>query len=303
MRKAKIIVNPNANLGRAVQRAARLKPIADEFEGVDWAGTVYPRHAISLAHQAAEQGYERVIAVGGDGTAHEVLNGLMKIPHDGRPVMGLVPLGSGNDFSHMVGASPNPEQALRQALTNDSHRIDIATIESNDGQREFWGNTLGIGFDATVTIRSRNVTMVKGFLIYLVAVMQTIAFNHSAPLIEVQTDEEIFSQEFLMLVLCNGGREGGGFNVQPEARPDDGLLNYVGVKRISRVRMLRLVPEVMKGTHGRFSEVRMGTFKQLELKTDFPLTIHIDGEIYSGMDSQVNQLKIGLLSKELQVAS
>ena len=74
----RLIVNPNADMGRAWRNAAELRPVIEEFGGADWAGTVYPFHATELARQAAEDGYQLVIAAGGDGTAHEVINGLMQ---------------------------------------------------------------------------------------------------------------------------------------------------------------------------------------------------------------------------------
>ena len=110
-----------------------------------------------------------------------------------------------------------------------------------------------------------------------------------------------YGPEMLMLVLCNGGREGGGFNVQPQARPDDGVFHYAGVDRVSRLMMFRLVPEVMKGTHGRFKQVRMGEFRTLELQADQSLYIHLDGEIFAGFGMDIRQLSVGILPGEIEV--
>jgi diacylglycerol kinase (ATP) len=299
--RVKLIVNPNADLGRAWMAARDLRPIVEEFGGADWAGTVYPTHAIELARQAGEQGYEVVIAAGGDGTAHEVLNGLMQIPKERRPKLGLVPLGSGNDFSHAVGMAKEPLHALRQIFTGQPKTIDIARLEDNLGRVEYWGNTLGIGFDTTVTIRSRRFRQFHGFLIYLIAVVQTILLNHDAPRMQVQTDREQWDEETVMLVLCNGGREGGGFRVSPQAVPDDGLLNYAGIQRVSRLMMFRLLPEVMRGTHARFRQVRMGEFTQLQLQSDRALYIHMDGEIFAGWGNDIRTLRVDLLPAEVQV--
>jgi diacylglycerol kinase (ATP) len=172
--KVKLIVNPNADLGRAWHKAADLRPVVDEFGGADWAGTVYPTHAIDLARQAGEDGYEMVISMGGDGTVHEVINGLMALTPDKRPRLGVVPLGSGNDFAYAIGMSPHPEVSIRQIFTGKEHAIDIGRLEDNRGRVEYWDNAVGIGFDATVTIRSRNFTYLRGFLIYLLAVLQTM---------------------------------------------------------------------------------------------------------------------------------
>jgi diacylglycerol kinase (ATP) len=168
---------------------------------------------------------------------------------------------------------------------------------------EYWGNTLGIGFDTTVTIRSRRFRQFHGFLIYLVAVIQTILLNHDAPRMQVQSDREQWDQEIVMLVLCNGGREGGGFRVSPQAVPDDGLLNYAGIQRVSRLMMFRLLPEVMRGTHARFRQVRMGEFTQLQIQSDRALYIHMDGEIFAGWGNDVRTLRVDLLPAEVQVIS
>ena len=300
-RKIKLILNPNADLGRAWHVASDLRPIVDEFGGADWAGTVYPTHATELARQAADDGYELVIAAGGDGTAHEVINGLMQIPTGRRPRLGIVPLGSGNDFSHSIGMDPHPQIALRQVFTGQPRRIDIGLFSDNLGRKEYWDNTLGIGFDATVTIRSRKFGYLHGFLIYFLAVLQTILLNHDAPLLKVESDREKWEEATLMLVLCNGAREGGGFNIAPDARNNDGVLHYAGVRRVSRLMMLRLLPEVMRGTHGRFSQVRMGQFQHMDINSDQPLTMHVDGEIYAGFGSDVRQVSIEILPDAIEV--
>jgi YegS/Rv2252/BmrU family lipid kinase len=299
--KTKMILNPNADLGRAWRVASDLRSVVEEFGGADWSGTVYPTHATELTQQAADQGYDLVIAMGGDGTVHEIINGLMRIPSERRPRLGVVPLGSGNDFSHNVGFNADPSKALQQTLTGKPKRIDVGLIEDGRGRREYWNNTLGIGFDASVTIHSHKLPIVRGFLMYLIAVIQTIILNHEAPRMRIRTDSEDWDEETLMLVMCNGPREGGGFFVAPDAVPDDGLFHYALIRKVSRPMMFRLIPEVMKGTHGRFSQVRMGQFKNLELEADSPLHIHTDGEVYAGFGTDVRRLKVETLPGEIEI--
>jgi diacylglycerol kinase (ATP) len=297
----KLIINPNADLGRAWRLASDLRPIADEYGGADWTGTVFPTHATELAYQAAEEGYPLVVAVGGDGTAHEVFNGLMRVPAERRPRMGVVPMGSGNDFAFALGMNHSPAYALREVLTGQPKRLDLGQLEDSRGRREYFGNTLGIGFDATVTIRSRNFTYLQGFPLYLAAVLQTIALNHDAPHMQISGDLESWEDDLLMLVLCNGGREGGGFAVYPGAKTDDGILDYAAIRRVSRPMMLRLLPEVMNGTHGKFPQVRMGQFHHMQIQADRPLVIHTDGEIYAGFGVDIRQLSIEILPGALEV--
>jgi len=300
-KKIKLIVNPNADRGRAWRAASDLRSIVDENGGADWAGTVYPTHAMELAKQAAVDGYDIVVAAGGDGTVHEIANGLMQYQGENRPQMGIVPLGSGNDFSHAVGADPNPVIAMKNVFTGKPRRIDVGRLEVDSGRIEYWVNTVGIGFDTTVTIRSRKITLVRGFLIYLLAVIQTILLNHNALRMVIETDREQWEEDLLMFVICNGAREGGGFFVAPDARVDDGIFHYAGIKKVSRAMMFRILPEVMNGTHGKFKEVQMGELKRARIKSDRSMYIHTDGEIFSGFGMDVRTLNVEILPGQLEV--
>jgi YegS/Rv2252/BmrU family lipid kinase len=296
-----LIVNPGADLGNAWHAAAELSPIVDEFGGADWAGTVYPTHATEIAHQAANDGYKLVIIAGGDGTIHEVLNGLMVLPKTRRPRLGIVPLGSGNDFAHAIGIDRKPANALRKVFTGSPRILDVGRMRDSLGRQKYWCNVLGVGFDAVANIHAHRMTYLRGPLLYFLAVVKTIMLNHDAPFMKVKTDLESWDQEMLMLAMCNGSREGGGFLVQPEAELDDGILHYAGIGRVSRLMMFRLLPEVMKGTHGRFSQVRMGKFTSLEISADRPLYIHADGETLTDFEMDVRELAVDILSGEIEV--
>lgn len=299
--EVKLIINPNADLGRTGQMAADLRPIIEEFGGADWTGTVYPTHASALAQQAAEEGYRLIIAAGGDGTVHEIINGLMQVEPENRPQLGIVPLGSGNDFAYNAGVEFQSEAALRHIFTNEARKIDLARIEDNTGRSEYFCNVVGIGFDAKTNIHTRTVPVLRGFLMYFVAVLKTIMLTHEAPRMKITTDSESWEDETLMITLCNGAREGGGFSVAPEAIVDDGWLDYVTIRNVSRPMMLRLVPEVMNGTHERFSQVRIGRFRKLTLESEKPNVIHIDGEVYAGFSSNVRKLSIEIIPAALEL--
>ena len=300
-RKVKIILNPMADMGNAWRVARDLRSITEQHGGVDWSGTVYPGHAIDLAKQAGEQGYDLVIAMGGDGTVHEVMNGLMQVPEEKRPILGVVPVGSGNDFAHGIGIHGDSGKALSHALDGTPSAIDLGLMTDGDGRKEYFDNTLGIGFGAIVTIRSHQLPLLRGFLMYLAAVIQAIIVDHNPITMQIETDTEKWEQKVIYLVLCNGPREGGGFIIAPEAKIDDGMLHYAMITDVSRAMMFRIVPEVMNGTHGRFKQVKMGTCKKFTLSADRPLYIHADGEIFSGPGSNVRKVSFELLPSALQV--
>jgi YegS/Rv2252/BmrU family lipid kinase len=303
-RKVKLILNPMADMGRAWKTANDLRPIAQEFQGdLTWSGTVYPTHAIELAKQAAQEGCDLVVAMGGDGTVHEVMNGLMQVPEHKRPVMGVVPIGSGNDFAYSMGITQKSSHALAHALKAENiQAVDIGLMtDEQNGRKEYFDNTLGIGFDSIVTIHSHKLPIVKGFMMYLTAVIQTIIMNHNPMQVNIQTDAENFDTKILMLTLCNGPREGGGFMLAPDAKNNDGKMTYVAVQKVSRLMMFRLVPEFMNGTHLRFKNVRTGEFKKLSLTSDLPLYIHADGEIFTTFGSNLKKVSFEILPGALKV--
>ncbi len=136
---------------------------------------------------------------------------------------------------------------------------------------------------------------------YLVAVLQTVVMNLDSPLMQISTDQETWEEETIMFVLCNGPREGGGFLVAPGSDVSDGILNYASVCKVSRLMMLRLIPEVMNGTHGRFKQVRLGQLHRVHVQADRPLKIHADGEIVCGFDSDVHAARVEIIPGALEV--
>ncbi len=299
--KTKLIFNAHADRGHAWDLVHILQAAIDRHGGGEWAATQYPGHASKLAAEAANEGFDTVVGLGGDGTIHEIVNGLMGIPADRRPALGAVPVGSGNDFCANVGISTDPEIAILKALNGTERAVDVGTITDNTGRTEYWDNTINVGFGASVAIYSYQITRLRGYPMYLWAVLQTVFRHHDAPMMKIKSDRETFEQPTLLLAINNGRREGGGFLTSPDAVPDDGALNYAAIEGISRLMMLRLIPEVMRGTHGRFRQVRLGEFTELEVISESPIPIHTDGEIYADFTSQVTQLKITIVPKALRV--
>lgn len=299
--KTKLIFNPVANLGRAHTMLALLRPIASQYSDAQWFHTRSHGHAVDLAASAADEGFERVIALGGDGTTHEVVNGLMQIPADRRPDLGIVSIGSGNDFAHGAGLSGTPEEMLSNALTGSSRTVDISHYHDNTGRSEYWVNSLGIGFDALINIYSRQMKLLKGFWIYLAGAIKAILFNYTSYSIQARMDDRDWNRKILMLVLCNGPREGGGFQIAPSASVDDHRLNYSSVNLITRLQMISALTHYMKGTQDTLNFIQSGEFRNLDLTSDHPLYIHSDGEIFAGLDSKVTRVTVSTVPDEIKL--
>lgn len=301
--KIKLIYNHIANHGRAASVVSALRPITEVHGQASWSGTVFPGHAAELAREAANEGCDLVIAIGGDGTVHEVVNGLMQVPSENRPTLGVIPIGTGNDFSFSIGTPTNPTAALRRILTGTPHAVDIGRITTSEGRSEYFSNAVGIGFDAIVVIHSRSVPVLQGFAVYLIAVLRTLIFNHHPFTLKMETQDGKEERALLMLAICNGQREGGGFNLVPEGKSNDGWLDTVALHRVTRAKLLfRTLVPFLNGTHTNLPHVSMNRIKSLTIQSDIPLIIHTDGEIYAGFGSDVRQLRFEILPGALNAS-
>jgi len=299
--KTLVIFNPAANHGRAKELEKTIQNMVKDYGGLDWESTVAAGETKEIALRAINNGYEHLIAIGGDGTTQEVVNGLLSVAKIKRPTLGIVPIGSGNDFAGSLGISKDYVNSLLAALTGKLHPVDVGLLKTNDGKQHWWVNVVGIGFDAVVDIRSKKMVFFTGFWLYLVAALQTILRNHTPYHFMGKMDDRKFERNLLMLVISNGKREGGGFKIAPLAFLDDGMLNYVGVTKISRMRMLLTLPYFLNGTQDQLPYVEAGKLKKLEINADHPMQIHADGEIIAGFESQVTGLSIKVVPSAINV--
>lgn len=296
-----VITNPAANRGRCGAAVAALRSTQPASPGVHWVFTDRPGHATELAATAAQSGCCVVVAAGGDGTVHEIVNGLMSVPAAQRPALGLLPLGSGNDLAFNCGLLDAPPAALQRALHGTPTALDTALIEDDAGRSRHYINVAGMLFDAAALMHALRIKYLRGSLIYLVAVMRTIMQNHFPTRVELIVDGELSLHSLLMLTLANGAREGGGFICAPQALPDDGWLDYVSVIEISRLQMLRLLPEFLRGTQGRFSSVQFKRGRKFEITADRAIPVHLDGELWADYTANVRRLRVTLLPGALRL--
>jgi YegS/Rv2252/BmrU family lipid kinase len=302
MSKTKLIFNPASDRGRSGQKASDLQAIVEKHGGADWEGTEYPSHAVEIARQAAEAGYETVVAMGGDGTAHEVVNGLMQVPAEKRPKLGLVPIGSGNDFAFSSGVDLNPAVAMQRIFEGSASPVDIGRITDGNGRSAYWDNSVGCLLDAAVNIQSRKITRVYGFLMYLIAAVRSIIENYEPTNLKITfDDQEPLERELLMFTIGNGAREGGGFMVTPDAKNDDGIFDYLMVDPISRPMMFRLLPIVMQGNHGGFPFVTIDRFRTLTFEANRAVPIHLDGELWAPYEADVRKITVEMIPHAIQL--
>ena len=240
---------------------------------MDVVRTERPGHAVALAAQAAADGARYVIAVGGDGTVHEVANGLLSAGADA--VLGVVPVGSGNDFAKLVGVyRHDPARAVARLVTAAPRRFDAGRVLD-----EWFVNSMGFGFGPAV-VRTRNAMPgLRGFLSYLVPIVQTF-FSFRPPLLEVRAGGFAERGVMMMVEVCNGTTAGGSYRFAPDADPTDGKLDVCLIRRVSLPRFLLAIPRVMRGTHAGMREVALVRTSELVIRSpEEPLLLHLDGEL------------------------
>jgi conserved protein of unknown function cotranscribed with Bmr (bmrU) len=273
-----LIVNPIAGRGageRVIPRIVRL--LREHGLSFDLVRTERPWHAAELARQAVVSGYRTVVAVGGDGTSNEVLNGLMAAREagEGEAAMGVLCVGTGNDFAYGMGIPLDLEEGCAALARGRTRRVDVGHAR---GFRYF-GNGIGIGFDAAVNVVASRLQRLRGFLVYLIAVLRTLLFYYRAPLTRIELDDQTLEQPALMISVMNGRRMGGGFLMTPFSRPDDGLFDLCIGQKMSQLEMLSFVPRFMKGTQVGDPRVIMTRSRRVRVKVEEGTqVVHADGE-------------------------
>ena len=298
--RVQVILNPWADRGRGAQQAALIERVAQQYGGVDLVQTERPGHAIELARQAADAGYELVVAAGGDGTISDVVNGLMR-GNKAIAKLGIIPVGSGNDLAWSLKISTDVETAVHQLFTGQPKTIDLARIEDDHGRFRIADNNIGIGFDAVVVIATENITRIHGFLMYLTAVIRTITTYSQMPQITAHFDAEKVEQTVMMISFGIGPRGGGGFLLTPDAKQDDDLVDTLTASKMGRLKMVSLLLAVFNGTHMRSNLVTMRQNKQSRVRADRPLPIHTDGEVFAYPQDNVREVTITSLPAAIEV--
>jgi diacylglycerol kinase (ATP) len=299
--RVKVILNPWSDRGRAARLQSQIPEWARQAGGqVDLVLTSRPGHAKQLAREAAAAGYDLVAAAGGDGTVHEVVNGLVQ-GGQATAALGVIPIGSGNDFAFSQAIPMDAEQAVQRLFTGQRHLIDLARVEDEHGRFALFDNNLGIGFDAIVVIQTEAITRVHGFLMYFLAVLRTIALYYQTPHLDLNFDGERVAQEVLFLAMGLGPRGGGGFFLTPDARHDDDRIDSCTVNPIGRLTMLGMLAQAIKGTHVNSRHVTMRQSQRIVVQANQPLPIHIDGEIFAYPRDNVRQITVTSLPQALQV--
>lgn len=282
--------------------APRIQELLDSYGlSYDLVYTERVGHAIELARQAAAT-CDVVVVAGGDGTANEVLNGLMqaRLAGEGTPAMSILSVGRGNDFAFGVGIPADLEAACQALALNQRRTIDVGRVAGGlYPEGRYFGNGVGIGFDAVVGFEAAKMTRLSGYPSYLVAVLKTAFLYYKAPRVAIQCNGQTVTLPTLMVSVMNGRRMGGGFMMAPEGQPDDGLLDLCIAREVSIPRIFALIPHFIRGTQADQEPIQTGRTDRLTITAlEGVLPAHADGET---LCTEGKRLEIELLPAQIEM--
>jgi YegS/Rv2252/BmrU family lipid kinase len=293
------IVNPIAGSGRAHGLVPRIEAwLAEGGIEARLLETREAGHAERLAAAATDLGHDRVIAVGGDGTIQEVINGLLASgvgTDGGPPALGLIPAGRGNDLARSVDLPIDPMACLPIALGETTRPFDVGSARSADGRQRHFGAAGGVGFDAAVayTMAVHRRFWMRGEAGYFLGTLNELRrYRNSELRVTLIGDgaDRVVSQRFLFVAFANGPYYGGGMQICPDAETDDGWLDVCLVGDLSRLAALRELPGIYQAKHLRNPKVEIVHARTVRIEGDTSTRVHLDGEPFGSVPVEISLL-------------
>ena len=282
--ESKVIVNPVGSGGRVRRLWPELQQVLRE-SGLEFSAelTERPWHAAEIARRALDQGFRHFVAVGGDGTVHEVLNGLVVDGTiDPAVSLSIVTGGTGCDLVRILGVPRDPVQAARGVAGGHVRRLDIGELHcqrAGKPHRRYFVNVAGLGFDGEVCDRvNRSSKAIGGTIPYLSSLVFTL-FAYRNKDVVLKFDGQSQSGTYNSVVVCNGQYFGGGMWICPPAVPDDDIFDVVILKDLNNLEFLANVSRVYKGTHLSHPKVQHFQAAEISVESRQRMFIQAEGEV------------------------
>lgn len=275
-----VILNPTANRGHMEQYRALLRRRIAQEPAAEYVETTRQGEAQERALQAAQDG-RPIIVVGGDGSVHEVVNGILMA---GRRVpLGIVAAGSGNDYAwHTLKLPHDPAEAIERAFTGRLVDSDAGIVNGR-----YFANSFSVGLDADIAVAAswmKKIPFMSGSRLYYGTTIKQLLFGYQrCPWLQFTVDgnEEgnvVPNRRYVLMAVTNGPTYGAGFRINPTASYSDGLLDICTINYTPLTRALKLLPQVQKGEHGNLPEVTFYRTRSVHIESQQPVNIQMDGE-------------------------
>lgn len=279
------IVNLLAGRGRSKKIWSKIEPQLSKQDPFKVYYTQQAGDAIRLARLAQDEGASVLIAVGGDGTVYEVVNGM----DISRGTLGLLPTGMGNDLCKSLGYPASPYAVAEKLFHWQARPVDLGKTD-----RGYFANVIGAGFDGQVAYDiNYKINYLTGKAAYLAGIMKNLITYRNTPL-EVDCDGRRWEGKALLIAIGNGSYYGGGFKIVPPALLDDGCFHVCLAKDVSKFETLRILPRVYSGGHIGHPDVEIFKARRVTVSSPVPLTVQADGEIIGTLPLSVEVVPGGL---------
>lgn len=295
----RVILNPAAGGGRAGRlRRAIERELTARGLHADVVLTRERGHGVELAAEAAAD-HGLVVAAGGDGTVHEVANGLLSVESARRAAgLAVLPIGTGNDFVKLLGGR-RLGHAFDALLSGVTRTVDVGRV-TWPGASEYFINGMGTGIDVEVVRQIARLPRLRGVAGYFVGVLRALrVFDPIGARLLVDGVE--IADRVMIIAVGNGVSQGGGFYITPGALADDGWLDLCVISEMRMGRVLITLPRLLRGSHVALPGVCMKQFRRLEVETDVPLFFQLDGELRE--PSGTHRLEVEVIPAALRVAT
>jgi diacylglycerol kinase (ATP) len=281
--RIRVIVNPVAGAGKTAKKWPQIMRLMQSL-GIDFEHdiTEAPGHAIELAKSAVEKGYEMVVSVGGDGTIHEIVNGLHEAGGTASVVVGIVSTGTGADYIRTLGVPRRYTEACQCLLSPGRRTVDLGVVEytrKGRPQKRLFVNFAGIGFDAEVVRATTEKFKALGDIpSYLMGLFSTLMSYQNRD-ISILVDGESGQRRICTVLLNNGRYAGGGMLPAPNADLGDGFFDLVIIDDITKPDLLMSLPRVYRGTHLTHPKVTLMRAREVEIWPTQTSAVQADGEL------------------------
>lgn len=297
------IVNPRAGSGKTMYKwVPAERELTKRGIPFETALTDHKRHAMELAREAAELGYRKIFAVGGDGSIHEVLNGICHWCSE-RNVspeefyIGVVPIGSGNDWIKTLGVPNDVDEVVELISKAHFTPMDVVRVKSDGGKISYMANIGGVGFDSHVCLRVNSLKErgQRGKLIYLNSLRHTIGTLKAINISVVAEGEIAYTGMCYSVALGNGKYSGSGMRQVPLALMDDGMVDFTIIPKLPLKKIVKEMPRLFRGNIHQSENVITGRCKSLQL---VPMDdaardiIEVDGEIVGQLPVSIEVLDV-----------
>ena len=273
-----VLINPVAGRGKAARKIAEMRSIFSRQRiDCDWFTSSSKGDIEEAALDAARSGSTHLIVAGGDGSVHEAVNGIAQSGE--MPTLSVIPVGTGNDFAKACAVTLKWRYAMVDLAQKIRRNQEPRLVDTGRMNNRYFANGAGIGFDAKVNQIARDIRWKIGDLVYLFAVIRGINSGVTTPNVRLKYDDKTYDGPITLANISNGPWLGGMFHVAPMADIGDGNLDLELVAPVAASRILRLLPNLMRGSHIGKPEVAAVEIECFDLRSESPLPSHLDGEV------------------------